>query len=84
MKGRESDQWQTRVAALPIHEQLQAAADAGFKGIQVARRGYVDQGQAVEQQLRSQLGVDPIVSDDEQDSFFSLDRYLASLPTNQR
>ena len=71
MRGRETDQWQEHVGALPLAEQLQSMAEAGFQGIQVARRGYADQGQEIERLLRDQLGVDPIVSDDAQDSFFS-------------
>jgi hypothetical protein len=49
----------------------------------VARRGYVDGGQAIEAQLREQLGVEPIVSGDAQDSFFPLQHYLATKPGRQ-
>ncbi len=84
MHGREGDQWNQKVAALPLQEQLQTVAEAGFKGIQVARRGYVDGGKEIEQQLREQLGVEPIVSDDQQDSFFPLQQYLAAQPTSRQ
>jgi phosphoglycerol transferase len=84
MGGREGDLWQQKVAALPLPEQLQAVAEAGFQGIQVARRGYADAGKEIEQQLREQLGVEPIVSDDQQDSFFPLHQYLAAQPTSRQ
>lgn len=80
MNGREGDAWQKKIAALPLDEQLQAVAEAGFRGIQVARRGYPDDGAQVETQLRERLQVEPIVSEDKLDSFFPLDAYLAALP----
>ena len=78
MRGREGDLWQEHVASLPLAEQLKSVAEAGFQGIQVARRGYADEGQEIEKQLREQLGVDPIISEDAQDSFFPLQPYLAA------
>jgi phosphoglycerol transferase len=83
MRGREADQWQERVASLPLEEQLKSVAEAGFQGIQVARRGYADQAAEIETQLRERLGVQPIVSDDGQDSFFPLQPYLAARERKQ-
>lgn len=72
MRGREADQWQKQIAAWPLGEQLQAIAAAGFAGIQVNRAGYDDFGESIEQQLREQLGVEPIVGPGENESFFPL------------
>lgn len=72
MRGREADRWQRQVAALPLAEQLQAVAAAGFAGIQVNRGGFDDFGESVEAQLREQLGVEPIVGPGENESFFPL------------
>lgn len=80
MHGREGADWQEKTAALPLDDQLAVVAEAGFQGIQVARRGYADGGKEVEEQLRARLRVEPIVSDDEQDSFFPLQQYLAARP----
>ncbi len=80
MRGREADQWQEQVAALPVHEQIQYIAQAGFEGIEVSRQGYEDDGKQVEYQLRRLTGVEPIVSDNQLHSFFPLQRYIASRP----
>lgn len=80
MYGREGAQWQKKTADLPLEDQLRAVTEAGFRGIQVARSGYADHGQEIEQQLRERLHVDPIVSNDKLDSYFPLDAYLAALP----
>ncbi len=81
--GREADQWQQQISALPVAEQVPAAIAAGFRGIQINRKGYADQGQDLERQLREQLGVEPLVSENGVDSFFSLSPRLASLPGSQ-
>ena len=81
--GREADRWQQRISTLPLADQVQAAVAAGFQGIQVNRKGYPDQGQDLERQLREQLGVEPIVSANGVDSFFPLSSSVASLSGTQ-
>jgi phosphoglycerol transferase len=76
--GRAGDQWQEQVSSLPLEEQLEAIAAAGFQGIQVSRRGYPDQAAQLEARLRERLGMTPIVSPNDRDSFFRLDPAMSS------
>ena len=72
MKGRETSTWQKEVAALPLDDQLQAIAQAGFLGIQVSRDGYVDQGAELERALQARLGPPVVVSENGRDVYYSL------------
>jgi phosphoglycerol transferase len=80
MKSRQADQFQQKVAKLPLAEQLPALVEAGFKGIQISRRGYPDNAEQLEAQLRELTGEEPIVSDDNQDLFFALQAAPERLP----
>jgi phosphoglycerol transferase len=41
-RGRESGQWSRAMSALPVEQQLSAAATSGFQAVVLDRRGYVD------------------------------------------
>jgi phosphoglycerol transferase len=73
MGGRETDQWQQRVSAMPLDEQLRTIAAAGFKAVQVNGRGYPDGGAAIRAQLQQLLGGYPMLHADGQDCCFVLD-----------
>jgi phosphoglycerol transferase len=76
-RGREGDAWQMKVAELPLEEQLETLAEAGFRGIQISRNGYADNGAEIECQLSALLDVKPIESEIGEESFFSMETYLA-------
>jgi phosphoglycerol transferase len=44
----------------------------GYRGIHMDRRGYPDDGRAIETALKTALGVEPIVSLNGRDVFFTL------------
>ncbi len=76
MKGRPHGDWVQRLAELPLAEGLSYYAAAGFRGIWVDRRGYADQGNEIDAELRRLLpGVTPIQSADTQLRFYSLVDY---------
>jgi phosphoglycerol transferase len=60
MKGRDADRWIHALATRPMDKQLELAAQSGFGAVYVDRRGFSDQGVAVETALRARLG-EPIV-----------------------
>jgi hypothetical protein len=51
----------------------------GFNGIYVDRKLYKDGSEAFETELRTTLGVEPIVSDDQRLAFFPMTQYIAAL-----
>ena len=61
MKGRDGDRWLREVCALPPVEMVAQAREKGFEGIWLDRRGYADNGQAMDAQLRG-LGLAPKLS----------------------
>jgi phosphoglycerol transferase len=79
MKGRAGDLWQRSVCALPTPDLVRTVALAGFDGIYVNRKGYLDRGMQLEAELRSELGVSPLVSGDGSLSFFDMTKYAAQL-----
>jgi phosphoglycerol transferase len=62
MQGRPSDLWNEQASTLRGEEFADAIARAGFGAIYVDRRGYTDNGVAIEKELRAQFGA-PIVED---------------------
>lgn len=52
MKGRDGDRWLRELCALPPVEMVAQAREKGFGGIWLDRRGYADNGQAMDTQLR--------------------------------
>src|SRR5271167_1223709 len=73
MATRPSDLWTATVSAEPLDRMLHTITAAGFAGLYVDRNGYKDHGSALETQLRSLLGHEPIVGEDGRLSFFPLD-----------
>lgn len=79
MRGRPGDRWHQTVAALPIPEMLETLAGAGFEGIYISRNAVPNRAQHVEAELSAWLQVDPIISDDQNLSFFSMREYKKQL-----
>ncbi len=71
-KGRIEAQWAEQVAQLPVPMLLEKLRDSGFSGIWLDRRGYADQGEDLEGQLRSRVTQPPLVSADGHYSFYVL------------
>ena len=72
MKGRAGDKWLAVVSREPVDQMLLTIAATGFGGIYIDRFGYPDRASALESQLRSLLGGEPIVSESGRLSFFLL------------
>jgi hypothetical protein len=70
-KGRPED-WVDDLAGMPTATVLDGAAAAGFAGLVVDRFGYADRGAALENELRSRLGAEPLASQYGRHSFFDL------------
>ncbi len=72
IRGRAKADWSAAVAAQPVDQMLGLLAAANIAGVQVSRQGYADRGAALETQLSTVLGQQPVVSRDEKFSFFDL------------
>jgi hypothetical protein len=87
MKGRPGGDWAARLSAEPAAKGLPYYVAAGMRGIWVDRRGYADQGAAVDSELRALLG-SPQNSEDGQLRFYFLVDYardwLAGRSARQR
>jgi phosphoglycerol transferase len=80
MKGRPEDEWQTRVAALPVPELVPELVEAGFEGIYIDRRGYADKAAEIEKALSEIVKEPPRTTQDGNLSFFDLNGCKASRP----
>ena len=78
MKGRPED-WVQSASTRPLSELLAEVAAAGFTGIYLDRRGYPGEWPKLESRLRGALGVAPLVSRNDQLSFFDLRPYSRRL-----
>lgn len=73
MKGRDGDLFFRALSQQSLTKQIETIQRLNFSGIYVDRRGYEDQGKAIEAELASLLsGVQAIVSEDHQLVFFSI------------
>jgi phosphoglycerol transferase len=79
MQGRDGGDWLEAVSGMPVAEQLETVALAGFSGLYVDRRLYPDGGARVESEVSSLLRAGPLVSRNERLSFFTLIDYRKSL-----
>lgn len=79
MKGREGDRWLQAVSQEPASQFLKDLAEAGFSGVYIDRYGYADRAAQIEQQLESELGVKPLVDDNNRRLFFDMRGYARSL-----
>jgi phosphoglycerol transferase len=78
-RGGPGDRWQQAVSGRPVATLVENLALAGFSGLYLDRKGYVDGGAAVEAQLSQALGTRRVVSGDGTRSFFNLAAYQARL-----
>jgi phosphoglycerol transferase len=78
-RGGPGDRWQQAVSGRPAATLVENLALAGFSGLYLDRKGYVDGGAALEAQLSQALGTRPLVGSDGTRSFFDLAVYQAQL-----
>lgn len=79
MRGRRSDTLLSQVLTKPIDEQVQELAILGFVGIYIDRRGYPDRARQLEMELARILCEQPIISDCQTMSFWSMVDYSTNL-----
>ncbi|HVQ36054.1 MAG TPA: hypothetical protein VMS31_00880, partial [Pyrinomonadaceae bacterium] len=75
IKERDTARWQMTTSKLPTDQFLEVISLAGFSGVYVDRKGYVDYGADLESKLRRLLNIEPLVSVNKQMSFFDLGAY---------
>ncbi len=71
VRGRPAD-WAARFKDAPIAELVPELRRRGFRGIEIDRFGYADNGASVEAELQRRLGERPLVSRDARLAFFAL------------
>ncbi|MCX7123500.1 MAG: hypothetical protein NTV32_07570 [Gammaproteobacteria bacterium] len=74
MKGRPAAIWQKATASQSTPAMINNLIATGFTGIYIDRDGYLDHGQALETSLTQILHEQPLVSPNQEFSFFSLDK----------
>jgi phosphoglycerol transferase len=79
IKERDNARWQMTTSSLPTDQFLETVSLAGFSGVYIDRKGYTDNAGDLEAKLRSQLGIEPLVSANNQMVFFDLGAYNARL-----
>jgi phosphoglycerol transferase len=88
MRGRSVDAWAERVSALPPDALVGAAADAGFDGILIDRRGYLDGGAKIEEGLAGIIGAGVTPGNRSRYAFFNLVEHnrqaMAAVPADER
>lgn len=73
VKGRPGDMFFRTLARQPLARQIEIARRAGFRGVYIDRRGYLDNGTAIEAELTHLLGAGPtVISDNAQQTFYDL------------
>jgi len=80
MQGR-NDNWHLWLSQKPLDELLTIIAAAGFKGIHIDRKSYLDMGNQIEVELKQKLGVEPIVSLNGDFIFFNMEKFNATYRT---
>jgi len=81
MKGREGDLFFRALAKWPLEAQLDVLRRLAFSGIYVDRRGYDDDGRAIEATLRKSTGAGPaFVRSDNRVAFYRLGTGTPALP----
>lgn len=79
MKGRAVDKWQRSVSSLAVPQMLHDVIHAGYVGIYINRSGYKDQGYEIENAIANIIGQKPLVSQNNNLSFFDLRNYIKHL-----
>jgi phosphoglycerol transferase len=86
VKGRAADFFFRALSDEPIERQVEIARRIGFSGFYIDRRGYLDNGAAVEAELSRLLGEPPtLTSENEQQAFFDLrgnGQHITALPSD--
>lgn len=76
LKGRPMAIWQETQSNLPFKQMLNNLSYMGYSGIYIDRNGYADHGAAIEKQLTELLHVTPMVSENNNLSFFDMRGYV--------
>ena len=81
IKGRPNADWQWMKVrdTVGIPEALPALVGLGFRGLSVDLDGYLDKGPELQETLRQELGVEPIVSPNGRMLFYDMRAYAESL-----
>lgn len=83
MMNERSDLWTRSTQEQPAPELVRRLLDAGFSGIYLDRKLLSDKAPLAEEELSRVLGEQPLISQESQLSFFSLEAYKAKLSGNQ-
>jgi len=83
MINERSDLWVRSTQDTPAPEMVRRLAAAGFSGIYLDRKLLSERGPAAEEELARILGEQPLISQESQLSFFSLEAYKATLAARQ-
>jgi phosphoglycerol transferase len=83
MMNERSDLWVRSTQEQPPSEMVRRLAGAGFSGIYLDRKLLAENGPAMEAELSRILGEQPLISQESQLSFFSLESYRATLAAKQ-
>lgn len=79
VRGRACDGWQRQICSQPAPQMLETLALAGFKGLYIDRFGYADRAKELENELKSILDEDAIVSENQRLVFYDLSDYARDL-----
>jgi phosphoglycerol transferase len=82
VRGRFPAQVLADVGSCPLEQAVQRMAFMGYSGIHLDRWAYSDGGQKLEDQLRWLLQVNPLVSPNGRDAFFSLRGHVRRMKDN--
>ena len=79
-KGRKTDLWNREISSYPIEEMLEKISIAGFNGVYLDRRAYLEkEHQELENNITKVTGVLPHISDNGKLVFFDLRNYNKSI-----
>lgn len=79
VKGRPLAFWMESISKLPVSSMINQIAYAGYNGIYIDRNGYMDHGVEVEKNISKILHIKPVVSENNNLSFFDLRGYIEGL-----
>ncbi len=72
MRGRPGDLALQALSEKPLQQQVAIITQAGFNGIYLERRAFPDHGQGLENQLRTLLQTEPLISQDGHLAFYPI------------
>jgi hypothetical protein len=79
IKGRPAADWPGQLQSYPGEDLATLAALAGFSGILVERKAYLDGGEAIEAAITASTGLEPRVSEDEAFAFYDIRAFAESV-----